>query len=115
MNKQKLFYAFLLSSVLMGCAATGAAPVDIPIDIAIEGTQGDVNTSITNSVHNIVSQLEVWQMGIIVGLAFLVGWLAPNPAVMITSFFSSLRMILKGFFGIFVEVVRGVISIFKGG
>lgn len=86
---------FLLTS-LVGCAATGAVPIDVPVDIAIEGSTGDVNTSITNSVHNIVSQLEVWQMGVIVGLAWLVGWLSPGPFEIIRGFFAGVTEVFKG-------------------
>jgi hypothetical protein len=93
--------ALLVCLLLSGCALTSGAPVDIPVDIAIAGSTGDVTTSITSSVHNIVSQLEAWQMGVIVGLAWLVGWLSPGPMDMITGFFSGMSALVKGFTTIF--------------
>ncbi|MGJ8839559.1 hypothetical protein AB9H28_24685 [Salmonella enterica subsp. enterica serovar Kentucky] len=90
----------LFTLFLAGCAHTGSSsPVDVPIDIGISETNGDVNTSITTSVQNIVSQLEVWQMGVIVGSAWLVGWLSPGPLEIIRGFFTGVSEVFKGFWG----------------
>jgi hypothetical protein len=100
-NLLKVGLTVLIVFSLAGCAALSGAPVEIPVDIAIAGSTGDVNTSITSSVHNIVSQLEAWQMGVIVGLAWLVGWLSPGPMEMIRGFFSGLSLVLTGFARVF--------------
>ena len=101
-----MWLAILASLILVGCASTGApvsTPIDVPIEVVSGGDVGEVNTSINNSVHNIVSQLEVWQMGLIVGLAWLVGWLSPGPFELI-----------KGFFRGVTEVIKGIVGIWKG-
>jgi len=72
------------------------SPIDVPVDIGVSGDVGEVNTSITNSVQNIVSQMEVWQMATIVSLAWLVGWLSPGPLEIIRGFFSGLTEIVTG-------------------
>lgn len=92
----------LLSFLLTGCVLNGT-PVEVPVDVTSGGDIGEVNTSINNSVQNIVSQLEVWQMGLIVGLAWLVGWLSPGPLE-----------IIRGFFGGVSEVIKGVVGIWRG-
>lgn len=103
-----LLLALFLLVNLASCAST-STPIDIPVDLNIQGDTRDVNTSISNSVHNIVSQLEAWQMGVIVGLAWLVGWLSPGPLEIIRGFFGGLTEILKGFGSIF----RGFTGLFR--
>lgn len=100
-NLYKVGLTVLIASSLAGCASMSGAPVDIPVDIAIAGSTGDVTTSISSSVHNIATQLEAWQMGVIVGLAWLVGWLSPGPLEIIGSFFTGLSAVAKGFRSLF--------------
>ena len=96
----RILMLLCMVSLLMGCSSL-SSPIDVPVDIAVGGDVRDVNTSITNSVHNIVSQMEVWQMGVVVGLAWLVGWLSPGPLEIIRGFFAGLSEIVKGFIFIF--------------
>lgn len=96
MNVLKLFFLLLL---LSGCATT-MSPIDVPVEVITGGDVGEVNTSITNSVQNIVSQLEWWHLATIVGLAWFVGWLSPGPMEIITGFFSGLGAVIKGFRGL---------------
>lgn len=94
---------FVIATLLLvGCAST-STPIDIPVEVVTGGDVGEVNTSINNSVQNIVSQLEVWQMSLIVGLAWLVGWLSPGPLE-----------IIRGFFGGVSEVIKGLVGIWRG-
>ena len=88
-------YLLTLITLLSGCATT-MSPIDVPVDIGITGDTGDVNTSISNSVQNIVSQLEWWHMATIVGLAYLVGLLSPGPLDWIRGFFAGLKEIIVG-------------------
>lgn len=88
--------------LLTGCAST-STPIDIPVEVVTGGNVGAVNTSIHNSVQNIISQLEVWQLSLIVGLAWLVGWLSPTPIE-----------IIRGFFGGVTEVIKGIVGIWRG-
>lgn len=89
----------LTALLMVGCAST-STPIDIPVEITTAGDVGEVNTSINNSVQNIVSQLEAWQMGLIVGLAWLVGWLSPGPLEIIRGFFSGIGAFITGFRGL---------------
>lgn len=87
--------------LISGCSLTPDTPIEVPVDIGVAGNAGDVNTTISNSVQNIVSQMEVWQMGTIVGLAWLVGWLSPGPLEIIRGFFSGITEIVKGITSLF--------------
>ncbi|CAH9011685.1 TMhelix containing protein [Vibrio phage 464E53-1] len=89
----------LFSLIMVGCAST-ATPIDIPVEIVTGGDVGEVNTSITNSVQNIVSHLEWWHMATIVGLAWLVGWLSPGPMEIIRGFFKGMGAVITGFRGL---------------
>lgn len=92
----------LLSALLFTGCATTMSPIDVPLDVNVGGDVGEVNTSITNSVQNIVSQMEWWHMATVVGLAYMVGWLSPGPVEIIRSFFSGIK-----------EIVLGIRSVFR--
>lgn len=81
--------------LIAGCASN-ATPVDIPVDIALAGDAGEVNTAISSSIQNIVNQMDWTTLATIGVLAWFVGWLSPGPLEIISGFFTGVKQVISG-------------------